>query len=85
MDDVASTGETLAAAARLASGRGAAAVDVAVSHALLGVDARDRLQQAGIGRIVSTDSCRHPAEAAPLAALIAPAVRDELVPGNSSR
>ena len=78
VDDVASTGETLAAAARLARLRGAAAVDAAVSHALFGPDALDRLRAAGVERVVSTDSCRHPGEVAPLTGLIAAAVRDEL-------
>lgn len=78
VDDVASTGETLAAAARLAREEGAATLDAAVSHALFDAEAAVRLRAAGIGRIVSTDSCSHPAEAASLASLLAGALGDEV-------
>ncbi len=75
LDDVASTGHTLATAARGCFERGAGSVDVAVSHALFAPGAEAALAAAGIGRIWSTDSIAHPSNAVPLAALLAAAVR----------
>ena len=48
MDDVASTGRTLTAAARAALDHGAASVDVAVTHALFIGDALDHVRHAGV-------------------------------------
>ena len=59
VDDVASTGHTLAEAARQISGRGASSVSVIVSHALFVNDALQLLKDAGVGNICSTDSIRH--------------------------
>jgi ribose-phosphate pyrophosphokinase len=71
MDDVASSGHTLAVAARLLLAAGAATVDVAVTHALFAGDAVELIQQAGVGNIWSTDCIAHPSNAVSMAPLIA--------------
>lgn len=71
LDDVASSGHTLATAATLALAAGAASVDVAVTHALLAGDALQRIHQAGVGEFWSTDSLAHPSNVVELAALLA--------------
>jgi ribose-phosphate pyrophosphokinase len=80
IDDVASSGETLRQAIVLARTAGAASIDVAVVHALLTPRALRRLQGAGARSVVSTDSVRHPTNAAHLAPLLAHAV-DSLIEG----
>jgi len=75
VDDVASSGRTLERAVALAHGAGAATIDVAVVHALMDEAATRRVRRAGAGRIISTDSVAHPTSAAPLAAILAGAVR----------
>lgn len=74
LDDVASSGHTLATAAALALAAGAASVDVAVTHALLAGDALPRIHQAGVGEFWSTDSVAHPSNVVGLAALLAQAL-----------
>ncbi|MDD2879228.1 MAG: ribose-phosphate pyrophosphokinase [Rhodoferax sp.] len=60
LDDVASTGHTVARAAQLLLGAGAASVDVAVTHALFADDALQVMQNAGVGEVWSTDCIAHP-------------------------
>lgn len=74
LDDVASTGHTLARAAQLLLAAGAASVDVAVTHALFEGDALQLIQQAGVGEIWSTDCIEHPSNAVSMAPLIAAAL-----------
>jgi ribose-phosphate pyrophosphokinase len=74
IDDIASSGETLARAAEAAGRAGAASIDVAVAHALMTPEATARVRQAGARTIVSTDSIAHPTNGAPLAAILAEAV-----------
>ena len=74
LDDVASTGHTVAQAARLLQAAGAASVDVAVTHALLTAGALQMLREAGVGEIWSTDCIAHPTNAVSVAALIAQAL-----------
>jgi ribose-phosphate pyrophosphokinase len=74
LDDVASTGHTLARAAQLLLAAGAASVDVAVTHALFAGDALQLIQQAGAGEIWSTDCIEHPTNAVSMAPLIATAL-----------
>ena len=75
VDDVASTGRTLAAVARQSLAAGARRVDVAVTHALMVGDAADALQAAGVGRLTSTDTVPHPSNRIATADLVAAALR----------
>ena len=56
VDDVVSSGQTLAVAARQCLSKNASHIDVLVTHALFAHDAKNRLLQADIGNIWSTDS-----------------------------
>jgi ribose-phosphate pyrophosphokinase len=71
LDDVASSGHTLASAARLLQAAGAASVDVAVTHALFAGDAVKLIKLAGVGQIWSTDCIFHSSNAVSMAGLIA--------------
>jgi len=75
IDDVASTGHTLAAVARQVLARGARRVDVAVTHALLVDDAEAILRTAGVGDLISTDTVPHWSNRIGTADLIAFALR----------
>lgn len=79
LDDVASSGHTLATAAALALAAGAASVDVAVTHALLAGDALQRIHAAGVGEFWSTDSIAHASNVVGLAALLAGALNESQV------
>lgn len=74
LDDVASSGHTLAQAARLLLAAGAASVDVAVTHALFAGNALQLLRDAGIGHVWSTDCIVHPSNAVSMAPAIAAAL-----------
>ena len=74
MDDVASTGHTLAGATRLLRGAGAASVDVAVTHALFVGDGLQQIMAAGVGEVWSTDCVKHPSNAISVAGPIAQAL-----------
>lgn len=63
MDDVASTGRTLVAAARGALSQGAASVDAVVTHALFIGDALDQVHAAGVHHVWSSDCVPHPSNA----------------------
>jgi ribose-phosphate pyrophosphokinase len=75
LDDMASTGRTLALAAKLLWQAGAASVDVAVTHALFAGDALQVLKAAGVGEVWSTDCIPHPSNAVPMAGPLAQALR----------
>ena len=75
IDDVASTGRTLAVTATALCARGAAAVDVAVTHALFVGDAIDQLQRAGVRHVWSSDSVVHASNAVSLVPMLAAALR----------
>jgi ribose-phosphate pyrophosphokinase len=75
IDDVISSGETIAMAAQQCLTRDAKRVDVLVTHPLFATGAIERLQQAGVGEIWSSDSIPHPSNCIPLAELLAEAVR----------
>jgi ribose-phosphate pyrophosphokinase len=77
VDDVASSGSTLIAATEQLKQAGAASVEVGVVHALFGAEDAEKLTAAGVERVVSTDSVAHPTNAAPLAGLLAEALREE--------
>ena len=74
VDDVASTGQTLVETARRVREAGASSVSVLVTHALFVGDALQRLADAGVDDIVSTDSVPHESNAIELAGLLAGAL-----------
>lgn len=74
VDDVISTGRTLAQAARALRRAGAARVDVAATHALFVNGAADALQRAGVREVWTTDSVPHPTSTIRLASLLAAAL-----------
>jgi ribose-phosphate pyrophosphokinase len=78
LDDIASSGHTLAAAAQGLLARGAVSVDVAVTHALFAHDALAVVHAAGVRHIWSTDAVLHDTNAVPLAPLLADALRPVL-------
>lgn len=63
MDDVASSGHTLARAAQLLRAAGAVSVDVAVTHALFADGAVALIREAGVNRIWSADCIPHDSNA----------------------
>jgi len=77
LDDVASSGHTLAQAARALRAAGAASVDVAVTHALFAGDAGQLLHDAGIRQVWSTDCIAHPSNAVSMAPAIATALEQQ--------
>jgi ribose-phosphate pyrophosphokinase len=74
LDDMASTGHTLAHAAQLLLAAGAASVDVAVTHALFAGDAVQLIKQVGVDEVWSTDCIEHPSNAVSMASAIAAAL-----------
>ncbi len=74
VDDVVSTGGTLAECARKALAAGARRVSAAVTHALLNGDART-LAAAGVAELVSTDTVAHPSNRISVVDLIAGALK----------
>jgi ribose-phosphate pyrophosphokinase len=84
VDDVASTGRTLAAAARAVTEAGASRVDVLVTHALFVGDALAVMRAAGVTDIWSSDSIAHPSNALPLADVLAGALRFDAEADQSS-
>ena len=76
LDDVASTGRTLAAAARGALAQGAASVDVAVTHALFIGDALATVKAAGVRQVWSSDAVAHASNAVSVVPLLAGALRE---------
>jgi ribose-phosphate pyrophosphokinase len=75
VDDVASTGTTLAVAAQLLVQSGASEVCAFVTHGLFVGDAILRMRAAGIHHIWSTDSIPHPSNVISLAPLLAQEIR----------
>lgn len=75
VDDMASTGHTLAATARQLLAAGAKEVEALITHALFVGDALDVLREAGVSRIGSSDSIPHASNVVHLAPLLAGALR----------
>ncbi len=71
VDDIASSGRTLAQAARVCLAAGARSVDAIVTHALCTQADLEAMREAGILRFWSTDALAHPSNAVPLAPLLA--------------
>lgn len=84
MDDVASSGHTLARAAEQLLAGGAVSVDVAVTHALFAEDALDVIRAAGIGEVWSTDCIAHPSNAIAMAPVLAASLNQVLAVGGKS-
>ena len=74
LDDMASTGHTVARAAQALLAAGATSVDVAVTHALFADEALTTMRNAGVGEIWSTDCITHPTNAVAMAPALAEAV-----------
>jgi ribose-phosphate pyrophosphokinase len=79
MDDVASSGRTIATAARLLLEAGALSVDVAVTHALFAGDALNVIQAAGVRHVWSTDCIAHASNAISMAPVLAQALQPLLM------
>jgi ribose-phosphate pyrophosphokinase len=75
IDDIASTGRTLAEAAQALKRAGAARVDALVTHALFADNAVEKMHSAGIEEIWSSDSIPHPSNAFSLANALATALQ----------
>lgn len=75
LDDVASSGRTVARAAQLLRAAGAASVDVAVTHALFAGDALQVIRDAGVAEVWSTDCIAHPSNVVSMAPAIAQALQ----------
>jgi ribose-phosphate pyrophosphokinase len=76
VDDIASSGRTLAEAARVCLERGARSVDAVVTHALCAAVDLRAMHAAGVGRLWSSDSLPHPSNQVPLAPLLAAGCRE---------
>jgi ribose-phosphate pyrophosphokinase len=74
VDDIISTGETMAAAARHAKADGASEIHCLVTHALFCGEALKLLHSAGVASIVSTDSIAHESNRIHLAPVLADAI-----------
>ena len=75
VDDVVSTGQTIASAVRLCLESGAAQIDVFVTHALFSEGAMERIRDAGVSQVWSTDSIPHESNALHLAQRLAEFIR----------
>ena len=83
VDDVASSGGTLAVVARELEAAGAAEINVVLTHALFAQGAMDAIRQTPIRNIWSTDSIRHDSNTIELGTLLAEAV--QRLRGSASR
>jgi ribose-phosphate pyrophosphokinase len=75
IDDIASSGATLAGAARALRARGIARIDAIVVHAIFAPGAMRLIRRAGVRRILSCDTIPHPTNAIRCAPLIADALK----------
>lgn len=75
IDDMASTGRTLAKATSLLLAAGAQQVYAAITHPLFCADAEAHIMQAGVQQIWSTDSISHPSACIHLGDILAQAIR----------
>lgn len=74
VDDMASTGRTLASASRSLQAQAAPAVYAVVTHAVFCGDAEAQIRQAGVQAVWSTDSINHPTSRIRLGPLLAEAL-----------
>lgn len=75
VDDIASSGQTLARAAALCRDAGAMRIDAVVTHALCDDDAIASLAHSGVGRLWSSDTVEHPTNAIEVTDALAAGVR----------
>ncbi|MBC5766601.1 ribose-phosphate pyrophosphokinase [Ramlibacter albus] len=75
VDDIISTGRTIAAAAQALKRLGLSAPLCVAVHAVFADDAVDAMTVAGVQRVVTCDTIPHPTNAIPVAHLVAPALR----------
>jgi len=78
LDDMASTGRTLIGAAEQLLARGAASVDVAVTHALFNGDALPALRGAGVRHVWSSNTVPHETNAVSVVPLLQQAILQAL-------
>jgi ribose-phosphate pyrophosphokinase len=78
VDDIASSGGTLAVAARTLHRAGVPTVDAAVVHAIFAAGALGRIRTAGIRKIVSCDTIPHPTNAIRALPLLVSAIKELL-------
>jgi ribose-phosphate pyrophosphokinase len=71
LDDIASSGQTLATCAEVLKQSGAQSIHAIVTHALFQSETETLLHNAGIEQVFSTDSIRHPSNAISLQPLLA--------------
>jgi ribose-phosphate pyrophosphokinase len=76
VDDIVSSGGTLAAAARALATAGVARVEALVVHAVFAPGALESLAAAGIARVVSSDTIPHPTNQVAVAPLLAQALAE---------
>jgi ribose-phosphate pyrophosphokinase len=74
LDDVVSTGQTVAQATQLLLAAGAASVDVAVTHALFAGNALQLLIDSGVGEVWSSDCIAHTSNVVYMASTLAEAL-----------
>lgn len=75
VDDVISSGETLAQASQLLQAAGAKRIEALATHCLARPEDLKRLEQAGIVRVRSTDSIAGPTACLPIAPILASALQ----------
>ena len=75
VDDIASSGETLAVAAQELQRQGVPTVDAVVVHAIFAPQALSRIRSAGIGQIVSCDTIPHPTNGLSVISIFAAALK----------
>lgn len=78
LDDIMSSGHTMAAAAEVLRSAGWPAALCIGVHALLDATGMDLLHRSGISRIVSCDTVPHPTNAIPVAGVLAERLREAL-------
>jgi ribose-phosphate pyrophosphokinase len=76
VDDIVSSGATLAAAARALAAAGVSRVEALVVHAVFAPGALEALAAAGIARVVSCDTIAHPTNQIAVAPLLAHALAE---------
>jgi Phosphoribosylpyrophosphate synthetase len=77
VDDIISTGGTLATAARMLRDQGAVSIHAACVHGVLTSGAYTRLLAAGVSSVVSSDTCESASSLISAANAIATAIRED--------